>query len=90
MSVATRNNIQNVVSEAHDTFQSGSSHLATDINLSWAKKFTLLKGFVREAIVVSLLNPIDYTTYQFIEIKHNITITARIFTRMEFLTSVNT
>ena len=90
MSVPTRNNIHNVVSGSYDTFQSGPSHLTTDINLSWARKFTLLEGFVREAIGISLLNPTDYSTYQFIEITNNIATTECIYTRLGFLTSVNT
>jgi len=64
--------------------------LLTLRTLSWAKTLTFLKGFVREAIGISLLNPTDYSTYQFIEIKNSIATTERIYTRVEFLTSVNT
>jgi len=62
VSVVARNNIHNVVSGPYDTLQPKLLRLATDVNLSWAKKFTPLKGFVREAIGISPLNPTDYST----------------------------
>jgi hypothetical protein len=43
VSVVARNNIHNVVSEAYDTLQPKPLRLATDINLSWAKKFHTLE-----------------------------------------------